>query len=70
MDGLTYRFYRGDPLYPFGYGLSYTTFQYTSLSLSSHTIQAGDNLTVMVTVTNTGPYSADEVIIIINNMRL
>ena len=50
------------PLYPFGHGLSYTTFEYSDLELSNSNIGASDNLTVAVTVTNTGSRAGDEVV--------
>lgn len=52
----------GTPLYPFGHGLSYTTFAYDGLSLSQDRIARGDSLTVRVTVTNTGDVTGDEVV--------
>ena len=54
MKGRTYRYFEGKPLYPFGYGLSYTTFSYSGLTLPKSAIKAGDPLTAEVTVTNTG----------------
>src|SRR5439155_16272699 len=54
MEGRTYRFFTGTPLYPFGYGLSYTSFAYQNLRTSADTLAAGDTLTVRVDVTNTG----------------
>ena len=61
MDGHTYRYYHGDPLYPFGYGLSYSKFLYSNLVVSD-TVVAGQDAVVMVTVTATGPYTdAEEV---------
>src|SRR6266566_6518454 len=61
--GRTYRFFKGTPLYPFGYGLSYTTFAYKSLRTSATTLRGGaaDTLTVRVDVTNTGHRIGDEV---------
>ncbi len=61
MSGRTYRYFAGKPLYPFGYGLSYTTFSYAGLKLPRHTIKAGEPLTVIATVTNTGRREGDEV---------
>ena len=62
MKGRTYRYFQGEPLWPFGYGLSYTTFSYSDLSLSNETINAGDSLNASVTVTNTGKVAGDEVV--------
>ncbi len=62
MRGRTYRYFESEPLYPFGFGLSYTTFGYGNLKLSSETIQPGENLTVSADVTNTGSRSGDEVV--------
>ena len=50
------------PLYPFGYGLSYTTFVYADLKLSAETIHPDEELTVSVSVTNTGQYAGKEVV--------
>lgn len=61
MSGKTYRFFKGEPLYPFGYGLSYTTFKYSDLSLPENVV-AGENVNVKVTVTNTGKLIGDEVV--------
>jgi beta-glucosidase len=61
MAHRTYRYFDGKPLYPFGYGLSYTTFAYSHLRLPS-TIAAGDYVPVAVTVTNTGSVAGDEVL--------
>ena len=61
MKGRTYRYFEGKPLYPFGYGLSYTTFSYSGLTLPKSAIKAGDPLTAEVTVTNTGKRDGDEV---------
>lgn len=61
MTGKTYRFFTKEPLYPFGYGLSYTTFAYTSLSLPEKAA-AGDKVNVSVTVTNTSKLEGDEVV--------
>ena len=62
MKGRTYRYFEGKPLYPFGYGLSYTTFAYRGLRLPKKAIHAGDPLTAEVTVTNTGKREGDEVV--------
>ncbi len=62
MQGRTYRYFKGKPLYPFGYGLSYTTFSYSNLSLPEKPIGAGHSLHASVTVTNTGKVAGDEVV--------
>ena len=51
-----------DPVYPFGYGLSYTSFTYSDVKLSANTLKAGGSLTASVTVTNTGKYDGQEVV--------
>lgn len=51
-----------DPLYPFGYGLSYTDFEYSDISLSSSEMRPGDTLTASVTVTNAGKIAGEEVV--------
>lgn len=62
MKGRTYRYFEGEPLWPFGYGLSYTTFSYSNLKLPNTTINAGDPLNASVTVSNTGKAAGDEVV--------
>jgi len=61
MAGRTYRYFKGKPLYPFGYGLSYTSFAYSGVKLSAATLKAGENLGVDVDVKNTGKVAGDEV---------
>jgi beta-glucosidase len=61
MAGKTYRYFSKEPLYPFGYGLSYTSFSYSDMSLPDK-ITAGESLHVKVKVTNTGKLSGDEVV--------
>ena len=51
-----------DPLYPFGYGLSYTTFRYGDLQLSNHSMNEKGKFTASGSVTNTGNYDADEIV--------
>jgi beta-glucosidase len=60
--GRTYMYFRGEPQYPFGYGLGYTTFAYRALRTSSDALTAGGSLTVEVDVANTGGRAGDEVV--------
>jgi beta-glucosidase len=62
MDGRTYRFFNGQPLYPFGHGLSYTKFKYSGFTVSSPRLAAGDSVTVSATVENSGSRKGDEVV--------
>jgi beta-glucosidase len=62
MKGRTYRYFEGEPLWPFGYGLSYTNFAYSELTLPTTPINAGDDLSTSVTVTNSGKAAGDEVV--------
>ncbi|HEV2136244.1 MAG TPA: glycoside hydrolase family 3 C-terminal domain-containing protein [Terracidiphilus sp.] len=62
MADRTYRYFKGKPLYPFGYGLSYTKFSYSDLSLPDSSVNAGDPVNADVTVTNTGKVAGDEVV--------
>ena len=62
MAGHTYRFFSGETLYPFGYGLSYTQFAYSNLKISALEIKAEESLTVSAVVTNTGDIAGDEVV--------
>jgi beta-glucosidase len=59
ISNQTYRYYRGTPLYPFGYGLSYTTFQYSDVQTTSI---SNDSLEISATVQNTGTRDGDEVV--------
>jgi beta-glucosidase len=61
MADRTYRYFRGTPLYGFGYGLSYSKFKFGKLHVSAENLQAGDPLTVKVNVTNTSKMAGDEV---------
>jgi beta-glucosidase len=60
--GRTYRYFTGVPLYPFGYGLSYTTFRYDSLRVAKSPVVAGDSVRLSVTVTNTGTRAGDAIV--------
>ena len=61
MEGRTYRYFGGEPLFPFGHGLSYTTFAYSELELPE-SVQAGVDVQLSVTVENTGPLAGEEVV--------
>jgi beta-glucosidase len=61
MKGRTYRYFEGTPLYPFGYGLSYTTFSYSGLTAPTSAVAAGSPVVAEATVTNTGQRAGDEV---------
>lgn len=62
MTGRTYRYFPGKPLYAFGHGLSYTTFNYSEAKLSKRELSPGDTLDLTLSVTNTGQSKGDEVV--------
>jgi beta-glucosidase len=62
MKNRTYRYFEGDPLYPFGHGLSYTRFEYSDLRLDRARAGADDAVTVSATVKNVGSREGDEVV--------
>ncbi len=62
MENRTYRYAKWEPLYPFGFGLSYTKFAYSQLKTTSDAVQAGQSLPVCVTVSNLGNVAAEEVV--------
>ena len=62
MKGRTYRYFTGVPLYPFGFGLSYTNFRYSNLQASRSTISAGESVQVSADVRNVGAVAGDEVV--------
>jgi beta-glucosidase len=62
MAGRTYRFFEGEPLYPFGHGLSYTSFEYSNLQTTRDILPKDGTINISVDVTNTGRRSGDEVV--------
>ena len=62
MKGRTYRYFKGKPLYPFGYGLSYSQFKYKNLKLSDQKIKAEESTSISVDITNIGKFKGDEVV--------
>ena len=61
-DGYTYMYFKGQPLYPFGFGLSYTTFKFANVRTSSERLAKDGSVTVTVNVTNTGSRAGDQVV--------
>ncbi|MDX2430539.1 MAG: glycoside hydrolase family 3 C-terminal domain-containing protein [Bacteroides sp.] len=62
MEGRTYRYFNGEVLYPFGYGLSYSDFTYNNLILEREETTQDEELTISVEVTNEGAYDGEEVV--------
>lgn len=62
MQGRSYKYFKGEPLYPFGHGLSYTEFRYKNLKTGADAIAAGGDITVNVDVTNSGDRAGEEVV--------
>jgi beta-glucosidase len=62
MDGRTYKYFKGEPLYPFGYGLSYSDFSYSGLKLNNKKYENNDTITLSVGLKNEGPADGEEVI--------
>jgi beta-glucosidase len=62
MEGRTYRYFKGEPLYPFGFGLSYTSFAYSNLRFDAQSVKAGQAIKVTVDVKNVGDRVGDEVV--------
>ncbi|MDH7493037.1 MAG: glycoside hydrolase family 3 C-terminal domain-containing protein, partial [Candidatus Saccharicenans sp.] len=61
MEGRTYRYFKKEPLFPFGYGLSYTRFRYSNL-VAPKSLKAGEELSISVEVRNAGPRDGEEVV--------
>ncbi len=62
MDNRTYRYFKGEPMYAFGYGMSYTDFTFGKAKLSRTSVKAGQGVTITVPVTNSGSVAGDEVV--------
>lgn len=62
MNGRTYRYMTEEPLYPFGFGLSYSTFEYSELQLDRTNLALGDSLNLSLTLTNSGASDSAEVV--------
>lgn len=62
MTSRTYRFFEGHPLYRFGFGLSYTSFNYSQIESSAKNVQATNNVTISASVRNNGPVKGEEVV--------
>ncbi len=60
--GRTYMYSKAEPLFPFGHGLTYTTFEYSSLKTNKKVVRQGDTLSVTLQLKNTGNYDSDEVV--------
>jgi beta-glucosidase len=61
MNGRTYRYFKGEPLYSFGYGLTYTKFKYSNLNMPDE-IQSNESITISVEIRNAGMTAGDEVV--------
>jgi beta-glucosidase len=64
MDNRTYKYFKGEPLFPFGYGLSYTNFDYTKAMVRKTNFQAGEPIHFELTLKNSGEYDGEEVVMI------
>jgi beta-glucosidase len=62
MQGRTYRYFTGPPLFPFGHGLSYTRFEYANLTADRSTVSAADPIAVWLDVRNAGARAGAEVV--------
>ncbi len=70
MKGRTYRYLQQEPLYPFGFGLSYTTFKYNKIKLSKDSMKAGETVDLLVNIQNAGKMNGDEVVQVYIKNRL
>jgi beta-glucosidase len=61
-NGRTYMYFKGKPIYPFGYGLSYTTFEYSHINIEKQAVTIGETINVELNIKNTGRYDGDEVV--------
>jgi len=62
MKGRTYRYFNGTPLFPFGFGLSYTTFSYTDLKINKANATPNETITISFNLKNTGSFDGEEVV--------
>ena len=62
MEGRTYRFFKGKPLYPFGYGLSYTNFKYLNAEFNKTIFRENENIVIKLKIKNSGNFDGDEVV--------
>jgi beta-glucosidase len=62
LGGHTYQYFQGEPLYPFGHGLSYTSFEYSQLVISRDQVTSGEGVDIELTVTNSGSVAGEEVV--------
>lgn len=62
MKNRTYRYFKDEPIYPFGYGLSYTSYEYKNISLTKENIDINDSVVASVDITNSGNSDGEEVV--------
>ncbi|KKM00743.1 hypothetical protein LCGC14_1801360, partial [marine sediment metagenome] len=61
MEGRTYRYFKGEPLFPFGHGLSYTKFKYSSLKITPQKANVGDDVEISIDIENIGDTPGEEI---------